>query len=95
MRPSPRSAGFTWLEVMTTVAIVSLVLIMLYSCWSAVLNASESSQRAAQNSHRERITLQALDEVFAEARERGEPPATTARRRVQRILDEGRAKRDR
>ena len=65
MRPSRRSAGFTLLEVMTTVAIVSLVLIMLYSCWSAVLNASESSQRAAQNSHRERMTLQALDEVFA------------------------------
>ena len=65
MRPSPRSAGFTLLEAMTTVAIVSLVLIMLYSCWSAVLNASESSQRAAQNSLRERMTLQALDEVFS------------------------------
>ena len=65
MRHAPRSAGFTLLEVMTTVAIVSLVLVMVYSCWSAVLNATESSSVAAQNSHRERMTLQALDEVFS------------------------------
>jgi prepilin-type N-terminal cleavage/methylation domain-containing protein len=65
MRHAPRSAGFTLLEVMTTVAIVSLVLVMVYSCWSAVLNATESSNVAAQNSHRERMTLQTLDEVFS------------------------------
>ena len=65
MRHAPRSAGFTLLEVMTTVAIVSLVLVMVYSCWSAVLNATESSSVAAQNTHRERMTLQALDEVFS------------------------------
>ena len=65
MRPSLRSAGFTLLEVMTTVAIVSLVLVMVYSCWSAVLNATESSSVAAQNTHRERMALQALDEVFS------------------------------
>ena len=65
MRHAPRSAGFTLLEVMTTVAIVSLVLVMVYSCWSAVLNATESSSVAAQNSHRERMTLQTLDEVFS------------------------------
>ena len=65
MRHAPRSAGFTLLEVMTTVAIVSLVLVMVYSCWSAVLNATESSSVAVQNTHRERMTLQALDEVFS------------------------------
>ena len=53
MRHAPRSAGFTLLEVMTTVAIVSLVLVMVYSCWNAVLNAKESSSVAAQNNHRE------------------------------------------
>ena len=46
MRHAPRSAGFTLLEVMTTVAIVSLVLVMVYSCWTAVLNATESSSVA-------------------------------------------------
>ena len=65
MRPSPRSAGFTLPEVMTTVAIVSLLLVMVYSSWSSVLDASENSQLAAQNTHRERMTLQALDEVFS------------------------------
>ena len=43
MRHAPRSAGFTLLEVMTTVAIVSLVLVMVYSCWSSVLDASETA----------------------------------------------------
>ena len=65
MRPTPHSAGFTLLEVMTTVAIVSLLLVMVYSSWSSVLDASENSQLAAQNTHRERMTLQALDEVFS------------------------------
>ena len=65
MRPSPHSAGFTLLEVMTTVAIVSLLLVMVYSSWRSVLDASENSLLAAQNTHRERMTLQALNEVFS------------------------------
>ena len=60
MKPTPHSAGFTLLEVMTTVAIVSLLLVMVYSSWSSVLDASENSQLAAQNTHRERMTLQAF-----------------------------------
>ena len=64
MRPTPHSAGFTLLEVMTTVAIVSLLLVMVYSSWSSVLDASENSQLAAQNTHRERMTLQALTRYF-------------------------------
>jgi len=35
-----------------------------------------------------------LDEIFAEAREAGEPTAVTARRRVERILAEGRARKE-
>lgn len=36
-----------------------------------------------------------LDEIFAEARAAGEPTAVTARRRVERILAEGRARKER
>ena len=45
MRHAPRSAGFTLLEVMTTVAIVSLVLVMVYSCWNlSLIHISEPTR---------------------------------------------------
>lgn len=67
MRPTQRSAGFSLMELMTTLAITSIVVLMIYSSWVTVLNATESSKAAAQNSHRERMTLEALEQVLSGA----------------------------
>lgn len=67
MRPTQRSAGFTLMELMTTLAVTSIVVLMIYSSWVTVLNATESSKAAAQNSHRERMTLEALEQVLSGA----------------------------
>lgn len=60
---------------------------------AAALPALSEGAAEAPVLERVRAIGTTLDEIFAEARARGEPPATTARRRVERILAEGRARR--
>ena len=60
MRSNPPIAGFTLPEVLTSVTIVGLVLIALYSCWAAVLGATKSSSIAVQHIQRERAAIRAI-----------------------------------
>ncbi|MDH5197502.1 MAG: hypothetical protein OEY20_09645 [Gemmatimonadota bacterium] len=58
---------------------------------AAALPALSAGSDEATVTERVRGIEHTLDEIFAEAREHDEAPATTARRRVERILAEGRA----
>lgn len=64
MRSNPPIAGFTLPEVLTSVTIVGLVLIALYSCWAAVLGATKSSSIAVQHIQRERAAIRAISEAL-------------------------------
>ena len=65
MRSKNPNAGFTLPEVLTAVVIVGLVLITLYSCWAAVLGATQSSTIAVQDAQRERMVIRAITEALA------------------------------
>ncbi|SVC36936.1 uncharacterized protein METZ01_LOCUS289790, partial [marine metagenome] len=65
MRSRASTAGFTLPEVLTSVMIVGLVLVALYSCWAAVLGATQSSAIAVQDAQRERMAIQAMTEAIA------------------------------
>ena len=65
MRSRASTAGFTLPEVLTSVMIVGLVLVALYSCWAAVLGATQSSAIAVQDTQRERMAIRAMTEAIA------------------------------
>ena len=65
MRSKNPNAGFTLPEVLTAVVIVGLVLVTLYSCWAAVLGASQSSAIAVQDAQRERMAIRAISDALA------------------------------
>ena len=65
MRAKKPIAGFTLPEVLTSVMIVGLVLVTLYSCWAAVLDATQSSADAVQDAQRERMAVRAITEALA------------------------------
>ena len=65
MRSKASTAGFTLPEVLTSVMIVGLVLVALYSCWAAVLGATQSSAIAVQDTQRERMAIRAMTEAIA------------------------------
>ncbi len=64
MRAPSRKAGFTLPEVITSVAIFSMVILMVYSCWATVLRATESSALAAESAQRERMAMKAIEEAL-------------------------------
>jgi prepilin-type N-terminal cleavage/methylation domain-containing protein len=64
MRATFRKSGFTLVETMVAVTILSLIIVMVYSCWAAVLRASESSTAAANNTQRERMAIKAIKEAL-------------------------------
>ena len=65
MRSKKPNAGFTLPEVLTAVVIVGLVLVTLYSCWAAVLGATQSSTIAVQDAQRERMAIRAISDALA------------------------------
>ncbi len=65
MRAKKPIAGFTLPEVLTSVVIVGLVLVSLYSCWAAVLSATQSSALAVQDTQRERMAIRAITDALA------------------------------
>ncbi|MDP7010250.1 MAG: VWA domain-containing protein [Verrucomicrobiota bacterium] len=65
MRAKKPIAGFTLPEVLTSVVIVGLVLVSLYSCWAAVLSATQSSAIAVQDTQRERMAIRAITDALA------------------------------
>jgi len=65
MRTKKPNAGFTLPEVLTAVVIMGLVLVTLYSCWAAVLGATQSSTIAVQDAQRERMAIRAISDALA------------------------------
>lgn len=71
--PRPNAAhgfacrGFTMIEIMVAITILSLVLAGIYSTWTAILRASKSGQQAAAAVQRSRIILRMLEDSLTSA----------------------------
>ena len=65
MRAPSGKSGFTLVETMIAVTILSLIILMVYSCWAAVLRASESSTVATQDAQRERVAMLAIEQALS------------------------------
>ena len=65
MRAPTGKSGFTLVETMIAVTILSLIILMVYSCWAAVLRASESSTVATQDAQRERVAMLAIEQALS------------------------------
>lgn len=59
--------GFTLVEAMLAVAILSLVVAAIYSSWTAILRASKVGLEAAAQAQRARIALQTLEDALTMA----------------------------
>ena len=57
-----RERGFTMIEVMVSLTIFSMVLIAIYSSWSAILRATQLGHAAAAEAQRARITVNAIEQ---------------------------------
>ncbi len=64
MRASTGKAGFTLIETMVAVSIFSLICLMVYSCWTTMVRATESSTVAAESAQRERIAIQVIEQAL-------------------------------
>ena len=67
MRARSCHNGFTLPETLVAVTILSLVILIIYSSWTTLLQATESSAGAAESTHRERVAIAAIKEVLAGA----------------------------
>src|SRR5262245_45511175 len=54
--------AFTLLEVMIAITIFAMVLIAIYSSWSAILRGSQAGLKAAAEAQRTRVALRAFEE---------------------------------
>ncbi len=66
-RPRSRTQGFTMVEVLLAIGIFSMVLVAIYSTWSAVLRSARVGVARAGEVQRTRVTLRALHESLAAA----------------------------
>lgn len=70
-RPCPpvaaRPTGFTLMEMMLAVTILSLVVTSVYATWSAALRGWRRGTAVAEEFQRQRIVLEALDELARSA----------------------------
>jgi len=64
---SALASGFTLLEMLIAIAIFSLVLVAIYSSWTAILRASKSGQRAAATMQRLRMVVRVLEDSLGSA----------------------------
>ena len=60
--------AFTLVEVLIAMAILSMVILAIYSTWMAILRATKTGQAAAAAVQRQRITLRALEDSLMSAR---------------------------
>lgn len=60
--PSRGVIAFTMIEVLLAVGIFSMVMIAIYSSWSAILRGSRSGLMAAAEVQRARVTIRSLEE---------------------------------
>lgn len=64
---SPARRAFTIIELLLAMAIFSMVILAIYSTWTAILRASKVGADAAANLQRARVTARALQEALASA----------------------------
>jgi general secretion pathway protein J len=62
-----RARGFTIIEIMIAISIFALVMIAIYSTWSAVMRGSRTGMKAATEVQRMRIATRALEESIGSA----------------------------
>jgi general secretion pathway protein J len=62
-----RTRGFTIIEIMLAISIFTLVMIAIYSTWSAVMRGSRIGMKAATEVQRMRIATRALEESIGSA----------------------------
>lgn len=62
-----RVIAFTMIEVLLAISIFSMVMVAIYSCWSAIMKGSRSGLMAAAEVQRTRITVRALEQALGSA----------------------------
>lgn len=69
LRPAKLSfaAAFTLIEVMIAISIFMLVMVAIYSSWSAIMRGSRVGLKAAAEVQRTRIAMRAIEESLASA----------------------------
>ena len=60
-------SAFTIVEMMVAIAIFSLILLAIYSSWTAILRASKTGLEAAASAQRARITIRVLEDSLGSA----------------------------
>ncbi|MBM3833488.1 MAG: prepilin-type N-terminal cleavage/methylation domain-containing protein [Verrucomicrobia bacterium] len=60
-------AAFTLIEIMIAIAIFGVVLIAIYSSWSAILRGANAGKKAAAEAQRTRMALRSISEALASA----------------------------
>jgi prepilin-type N-terminal cleavage/methylation domain-containing protein len=73
-RPAPRAPGypcpraaFTLVEMMVAIGIFSLILLAIFTSWTAILRASKSGLEAAASAQRARVTIRVLEDSLGSA----------------------------
>ena len=61
------ASGFTLLEMLVAISIFSLVLVAIYSSWTAILRSTKSGLRAAATVQRSRIVVRVLEDALGSA----------------------------
>ncbi|MFN3410195.1 MAG: prepilin-type N-terminal cleavage/methylation domain-containing protein [Limisphaerales bacterium] len=62
-----RRRGFTLVEVMLAIGILSLAIAAIYATWTAILRATKAARVAAEEAQRARIALRCLEESLTYA----------------------------
>lgn len=63
-----KHAGFTLVEVVIAIGLLSMVVLAIYQTWSAVLRATEAGSSAAAQVQRERVALNTIEEALGGVR---------------------------
>src|ERR1700742_2311248 len=64
----PAACGFTILEILTAMAIFTMVVAAIFATWQAVAHGSVSGTRAVANAQRSRVALRAIEEALGSTR---------------------------
>lgn len=64
LRRSRRSIAFTLVEVMIAMGILGMIMVAIYSCWSAILRGAKAGVNAAADVQRMRIAMRTVEQAF-------------------------------
>jgi type II secretion system protein J len=63
-----KGGGFTIIEIMTAMAIFGMVVMAIFSSWSAITHGAVSGNRAAARAQRSRVALRTIEEALGATR---------------------------